>query len=173
MTGQFDATRPVSRHHPPAESSATIWVASSTAEWATYGRNWNHISNYVGLSTWVYSRANVILKSGGEASLSRWPSSPPRFERGAADWVLLRREMEALPPRPQCRSSNPHPANSSSCPRTSASNFGFAEEVVHNRLLASAWEIGPVPWADGTRNLFIENKPRKISGRSVHTRSGY
>jgi hypothetical protein len=40
----------------------------------------------------------VILRSGGEAWLSRWPSSPPRFERGAADWVLLRREMEALPP---------------------------------------------------------------------------
>ena len=51
--------------------------------------------------------------------------------------------------------------------------LGFAEEMVHNRLLASAWEAGPVPWADGTRNLFIEIKPRKISGRSVHTRSGY
>ena len=51
MTGQFDATRPVSRHHPPAESSTAIWVASSTAEWATYGRNWNHVSNSVGLST--------------------------------------------------------------------------------------------------------------------------
>jgi hypothetical protein len=51
MTGQFDATRPVSRHHPPAESSTAIWVASSTAKWATYGRNWNHVSNSVGLST--------------------------------------------------------------------------------------------------------------------------
>jgi nitroimidazol reductase NimA-like FMN-containing flavoprotein (pyridoxamine 5'-phosphate oxidase superfamily) len=51
--------------------------------------------------------------------------------------------------------------------------LGFAEEMVHNRLLASAWEIGPVPWADGTQNLFSEIKPRKISGRSVHTRSGY
>jgi nitroimidazol reductase NimA-like FMN-containing flavoprotein (pyridoxamine 5'-phosphate oxidase superfamily) len=51
--------------------------------------------------------------------------------------------------------------------------LGFAEEMVHNRLLASAWETGPVPWADGMRNLFIEIKPRKISGRSVHTRSGY
>jgi hypothetical protein len=24
-----------------------------------------------------------------------------------------------------------------------------------------------VPWADGVRNLFIEIKPRKISGRAV------
>jgi len=29
-----------------------------------------------------------------------------------------------------------------------------------------------VPWADGIRNLFIEIKPRKISGRSVRPRSG-
>jgi hypothetical protein len=34
----------------------------------------------------------------------------------------------------------PSPSNSSSCPRTSASNFGFAEEMVHNLLLASAWK---------------------------------
>ena len=38
MTGQFDATRPVSRHHPPAESSTAIWVASSTAEWRRHVR---------------------------------------------------------------------------------------------------------------------------------------
>ena len=50
--------------------------------------------------------------------------------------------------------------------------LGFAEAMAHNYLLASAWETGPVPWADGIRNLFIEIKPRKISGRAVRVRSG-
>lgn len=50
--------------------------------------------------------------------------------------------------------------------------LGFAEAMAHNYLLTSAWETGPVPWADGIRNLFIEIKPRKISGRSVRPRSG-
>jgi uncharacterized protein len=50
--------------------------------------------------------------------------------------------------------------------------LGFAEAMAHNYLLASAWETGPVPWADGTRNLFIEIKPRKMSGRVVRARSG-
>lgn len=44
---------------------------------------------------------------------------------------------------------------------------GFAEGLTHGRLLTSAWQTGPVPWADGTRNLFIEITPRKITGRSV------
>jgi uncharacterized protein len=48
--------------------------------------------------------------------------------------------------------------------------LGFAEAMAHNYLLTAAWETGPVPWADGTRNLFIEIKPRKISGRSVGAR---
>jgi hypothetical protein len=39
--------------------------------------------------------------------------------------------------------------------------------MAHNYLLTSAWETGPVPWADGVRNLFIEIKPRKISGRAA------
>ena len=43
----------------------------------------------------------------------------------------------------------------------------FAEAMTHNYLLMSAWETGPVPWADGVRNLFIEITPRRISGRSV------
>ncbi len=51
--------------------------------------------------------------------------------------------------------------------------LGFAEAMVHNYLLASTWETSPVPWADGTRNLFIEIKPRKISGRSVHAPTVY
>ena len=50
--------------------------------------------------------------------------------------------------------------------------LGFAEAMAHNYLLSAAWEAGPVPWADGTRNLFIEIKPRKISGRAVRSRSG-
>jgi nitroimidazol reductase NimA-like FMN-containing flavoprotein (pyridoxamine 5'-phosphate oxidase superfamily) len=45
--------------------------------------------------------------------------------------------------------------------------LGFAEAMAHNYLLMSAWETGPVPWADGVRNLFVEIKPRKISGRAV------
>src|SRR5215207_7258958 len=45
---------------------------------------------------------------------------------------------------------------------------GFAEAMAHDYLLTTAWETGPVPWADGVRNLFIEIKPRKISGRSVN-----
>jgi uncharacterized protein len=45
--------------------------------------------------------------------------------------------------------------------------LGFAEAMAHDYLLTSAWETGPVPWADGVRNLFIEIKPRKITGRAV------
>jgi nitroimidazol reductase NimA-like FMN-containing flavoprotein (pyridoxamine 5'-phosphate oxidase superfamily) len=48
--------------------------------------------------------------------------------------------------------------------------LGFAEAMAHDYLLTSAWETGPVPWADGIRNLFIEIKPRKITGRSVRGR---
>jgi nitroimidazol reductase NimA-like FMN-containing flavoprotein (pyridoxamine 5'-phosphate oxidase superfamily) len=51
--------------------------------------------------------------------------------------------------------------------------LGFAEAIAHNYLLTSAWETGPVPWADGVRNLFIEIKPRKISGRSVGAVTGH
>ena len=50
--------------------------------------------------------------------------------------------------------------------------LGFAEALAHDYLLTSAWETGPVPWADGVRNLFIEIKPRKISGRTVGQPSG-
>jgi nitroimidazol reductase NimA-like FMN-containing flavoprotein (pyridoxamine 5'-phosphate oxidase superfamily) len=45
--------------------------------------------------------------------------------------------------------------------------LGFAQAMTHDYLLTSAWETGPVPWAEGTRNLFIEITPRTISGRSV------
>jgi nitroimidazol reductase NimA-like FMN-containing flavoprotein (pyridoxamine 5'-phosphate oxidase superfamily) len=50
---------------------------------------------------------------------------------------------------------------------------GFAEAMAHNYLLTSAWETGPVPWADGVRNLFVEIKPRKISGRAVRGSSSF
>ena len=45
--------------------------------------------------------------------------------------------------------------------------LGFAQAMTHDYLLTSAWETGPVPWAEGTRNLFIEITPRTISGGSV------
>jgi nitroimidazol reductase NimA-like FMN-containing flavoprotein (pyridoxamine 5'-phosphate oxidase superfamily) len=45
--------------------------------------------------------------------------------------------------------------------------LGFAEAMAHDYLLTRAWETGPVPWADGVRNLFIEITPRKITGRAV------
>ncbi|HET9778297.1 MAG TPA: pyridoxamine 5'-phosphate oxidase family protein [Propionibacteriaceae bacterium] len=45
--------------------------------------------------------------------------------------------------------------------------LGFAEALAHDYRLTSAWETGPVPWADGVRNLFIEIKPHQISGRAV------
>jgi nitroimidazol reductase NimA-like FMN-containing flavoprotein (pyridoxamine 5'-phosphate oxidase superfamily) len=47
---------------------------------------------------------------------------------------------------------------------------GFAEAMAHDYSLTTAWETGPVPWADGVRNLFIEIKPRKITGRAVRAR---
>ena len=45
--------------------------------------------------------------------------------------------------------------------------LGFAQAMAHNSLLTSAWESGPVPWAEGTRNVFIEITPRTISGRAL------
>ncbi len=50
--------------------------------------------------------------------------------------------------------------------------LGFAEAMAHDYLLTTAWETGPVPWADGVRNLFIEITPRKISGRSIRSAAG-
>jgi nitroimidazol reductase NimA-like FMN-containing flavoprotein (pyridoxamine 5'-phosphate oxidase superfamily) len=46
---------------------------------------------------------------------------------------------------------------------------GFAGAMTHDHLLASAWETGPVPWAEGARTLLIEIKPRRISGRAVRS----
>jgi nitroimidazol reductase NimA-like FMN-containing flavoprotein (pyridoxamine 5'-phosphate oxidase superfamily) len=50
--------------------------------------------------------------------------------------------------------------------------LGFAEAMAHNYLLTTAWETGPVPWAEGTRNVFIQITPRTMSGRSVAAPSG-
>jgi len=61
--------------------------------------------------------------------------------------------------------------------RPSTSSFVELSEAECQQLLAQhaagrvGWEMGPVPWADGVRNLFIEIKPRKVSGRSVRSAS--
>ena len=60
------------------------------------------------------------------------------------------------------------------------SRTGWSVVVVgQSRAAAKAAELvelwsqaDPVPWAPGTRNLFIEIKPRKISGRSVRAATG-
>lgn len=44
---------------------------------------------------------------------------------------------------------------------------GFAQAVAHNLELTMLWETGPVPWADGIRNLFVEITPHRITGRVV------
>jgi uncharacterized protein len=45
---------------------------------------------------------------------------------------------------------------------------GFAEAMAHDYLLTTAWETGPVPWADGVRNLFSKSS----RARSAAARSG-
>jgi hypothetical protein len=45
--------------------------------------------------------------------------------------------------------------------------LGSAERVTRDYTLTSLWKDGPVPWASGTRNLFIAITPETISGRSV------
>lgn len=45
---------------------------------------------------------------------------------------------------------------------------GFAEAVIHDQQLVRLWSSDVVvPWATGTRTLFIAITPRTISGRSV------
>ena len=48
--------------------------------------------------------------------------------------------------------------------------LGSAERVIQEYTLSSLWKDGPVPWAGGTRNLFIAITPDTISGRSVRAR---
>jgi nitroimidazol reductase NimA-like FMN-containing flavoprotein (pyridoxamine 5'-phosphate oxidase superfamily) len=45
--------------------------------------------------------------------------------------------------------------------------LGSAERVTQEYTLSTLWEEGPVPWASGTRNLFIVITPDSITGRSV------
>ena len=45
--------------------------------------------------------------------------------------------------------------------------LGSAERVTREYTLTSLWQDGPVPWAEGTRNLFIMITPETITGRIV------
>jgi hypothetical protein len=45
--------------------------------------------------------------------------------------------------------------------------LGSAERVTREYTLTSLWKDGPVPWAEGTRNLFIIITPETITGRAV------
>jgi nitroimidazol reductase NimA-like FMN-containing flavoprotein (pyridoxamine 5'-phosphate oxidase superfamily) len=45
--------------------------------------------------------------------------------------------------------------------------LGSAERVTRDYTLTSLWKDGPVPWAEGTRNLFIMITPEAITGRTV------
>jgi len=45
--------------------------------------------------------------------------------------------------------------------------LGSAERVTRQYTLTSLWKDGPVPWAKGTRNLFITITPETITGRTV------
>ena len=45
--------------------------------------------------------------------------------------------------------------------------LGSAERVTREYMLSSLWKDGPVPWAEGTRNLFIMITPETITGRTV------
>ena len=47
--------------------------------------------------------------------------------------------------------------------------LGSAERVTQEYTLTTLWKTGPVPWASGTRNLFIAITPDSITGRSVRS----
>jgi nitroimidazol reductase NimA-like FMN-containing flavoprotein (pyridoxamine 5'-phosphate oxidase superfamily) len=44
---------------------------------------------------------------------------------------------------------------------------GTAEAVMHDHLLTELWGSGPIPWAKGTRNLFIAITLTSLTGRVV------
>jgi nitroimidazol reductase NimA-like FMN-containing flavoprotein (pyridoxamine 5'-phosphate oxidase superfamily) len=48
---------------------------------------------------------------------------------------------------------------------------GSAERVTQEYTLSTLWKQGPVPWASGTRNLFIAITPESITGRKVQALS--
>jgi nitroimidazol reductase NimA-like FMN-containing flavoprotein (pyridoxamine 5'-phosphate oxidase superfamily) len=45
--------------------------------------------------------------------------------------------------------------------------MGAAEKVTQRYTVSTLWKEGPVPWASGTRNLFIAITPDSITGRAV------
>ena len=45
--------------------------------------------------------------------------------------------------------------------------MGSAEKVTQQYTVSTLWKEGPVPWASGTRNLFIAITPDSITGRAV------
>ena len=49
--------------------------------------------------------------------------------------------------------------------------LGSAERVTQQYTLSTLWKEGPVPWASGTRNLFIAITPESITGRAVRALS--
>lgn len=44
---------------------------------------------------------------------------------------------------------------------------GFAEVVTNDHQLAQLWQTGPVPWARGTRNLFVAIRLDSVTGRRI------
>lgn len=44
---------------------------------------------------------------------------------------------------------------------------GSAEKVTRQYTLTTLWKEGPVPWASGTRNLFIAITPDSSTGRKA------
>ena len=44
---------------------------------------------------------------------------------------------------------------------------GFAEAVTGDHTLSQLWRTGPIPWAAGTRSLFIAITLTSLSGRTV------
>ena len=44
---------------------------------------------------------------------------------------------------------------------------GTAEAVAHDHLLTELWGSGPIPWAKGTRNMFIAITLTSLTGRVI------
>jgi len=44
---------------------------------------------------------------------------------------------------------------------------GTAEAVMHDHVLTELWGSGPIPWAKGTRNLFIAITLTSLTGRVI------
>jgi nitroimidazol reductase NimA-like FMN-containing flavoprotein (pyridoxamine 5'-phosphate oxidase superfamily) len=44
---------------------------------------------------------------------------------------------------------------------------GYAEVVTNDHQLTQLWQTGPVPWASGTRNLFVAIRAEAVTGRRI------